>query len=78
MDSNGDGVDENLDLYELDDIYIVGGCGIDIPMTRKIFFTVSGFFNWNLTPVPTNPLDYEGVDVTQYLILLKAGIGIKL
>lgn len=82
MDMNGDGTADDLTNVDMNDFYIVGGCGLDAFITEQLYFTAAALFNWNLTPIQvkdyTAPPSPQTESVTQWAFNAEVGIGYKL
>jgi hypothetical protein len=78
MDSDGDGTADDLTDADMNDIYLVGGVGLDFDLTKQLFLTGSALFNYNLTPITV--VDYELADDeswTTWQLAVRLGVGFK-
>lgn len=62
------------DQYEINDLFILAGTGMDIKITEKVFFTPSVIFGYNLTP-KFEKLDIPGAGYYGWKICANLGVG---
>ena len=75
LDHDGDGDNDVAVIDSLNDFYLVGGVGVDIPVAAGIFITAGAFFDYNLTPLPDE--DYTAT-YTWFDFKIKVGAGFRL
>ncbi|MBN1525179.1 MAG: hypothetical protein JW904_11885 [Spirochaetales bacterium] len=65
-DINGDGIEENLSGTELNDYFLILGCGFDIFIGSNFFISIVPLFYWDLTAVQQK--DYEPNDNESFIM----------
>jgi hypothetical protein len=75
LDHDGDGDNDVATYDSLNDFYLIGGIGVDVPIAAGIFITAGAFFDYNLTPLVDK--DYTAT-YTWFDVKIKAGVGFRL